>query len=58
MIRVGSLAYEQAWQMQRELHAARVDDAIEDTALLLEHPSVYTAGKRTGPPIAPATARR
>src|ERR1700704_6348191 len=35
--------------MQRELHAARVDDACEDTVLLLEHPSVYTAGKRPRP---------
>jgi lipoyl(octanoyl) transferase len=35
--------------MQRELHAARVDDADDDTVLLLEHPSVYTAGKRTRP---------
>ncbi len=49
MIRVGLLPYEQGWQMQRELHAARVDDAIEDTVLLLEHPSVYTAGRRTRP---------
>jgi lipoyl(octanoyl) transferase len=49
IIRAGLLPYEQAWQMQRELHAARVDDASEDTVLLLEHPSVYTAGKRTRP---------
>jgi lipoyl(octanoyl) transferase len=31
IIRAGLLPYEQAWQMQRELHAARVDDASEDT---------------------------
>jgi lipoyl(octanoyl) transferase len=49
IIRAGLLPYEQAWQMQRELHAARVDGAAEDTVLLLEHPSVYTAGKRTRP---------
>src|SRR6195952_4120991 len=49
IIRAGLLPYDQAWQMQRELHAARVDDASEDTVLLLEHPSVYTAGKRTRP---------
>ena len=49
MIRIGVLAYEAAWQMQRELHAARVHDAIADTVLLLEHDPVYTAGKRTRP---------
>src|ERR1700712_1780605 len=47
IIRAGVQPYEYAWQMQRELHAARVDDAAEDTVLLLEHPPVYTAGKRT-----------
>src|SRR5487761_2573621 len=49
IIRAGVQPYEQAWQMQRELHAARVDDAGEDTVLLVEHPPVYTAGKRTHP---------
>jgi len=49
LIRVGMIDYEQAWQMQRELHAARVDNAVPDSILLLEHPSVYTAGKRTRP---------
>jgi lipoyl(octanoyl) transferase len=29
------------------LHAQRVAGEIDDTALLLEHPSVYTAGRRT-----------
>jgi lipoyl(octanoyl) transferase len=29
------------------VHAARVADEIEDTCLLLEHPPVYTAGRRT-----------
>jgi lipoyl(octanoyl) transferase len=35
--------------MQRELHAGRVDGAEPDTVLLLEHPPVFTAGKRTEP---------
>jgi lipoyl(octanoyl) transferase len=39
--------YEQALQWQRQLHAQRVVGEIDDTALLLEHPSVYTAGRRT-----------
>jgi lipoyl(octanoyl) transferase len=38
-----------AWEQQRALHARRVDDEIADTVILLEHPSVYTAGKRTQP---------
>ena len=43
------MPYEQAWQRQRELHDAVVAGREPDTALLLEHPSVYTAGKRTEP---------
>ena len=49
MIRAGLVPYEQAWARQRELHAARVAGEGPDTLLLLEHPSVYTAGKRTEP---------
>jgi lipoyl(octanoyl) transferase len=49
IIRAGEVPYNEAWQMQRNLHAARVDDAGPDSVLLLEHPSVYTAGKRTEP---------
>ena len=47
--RAGLVPYEQAWERQRELHAARVTGEGPDTLLLLEHPSVYTAGKRTEP---------
>jgi lipoyl(octanoyl) transferase len=39
--------YEDAWARQRELHALRVAGEAPDTLLLLEHPSVYTAGRRT-----------
>ncbi|WP_198549151.1 lipoyl(octanoyl) transferase LipB [Streptomyces sp. PRh5] len=39
--------YEEAWQEQRRVHAARFADEIPDTCLLLEHPPVYTAGRRT-----------
>lgn len=41
--------YEPAWELQRELHAARAAGAIEDTVILLEHEPVFTAGKRTEP---------
>jgi lipoyl(octanoyl) transferase len=54
IIRGGVQGYEQAWQLQRELHAARVDGAIEDTVVLLQHPSTYTAGKRTRPAERPS----
>lgn len=49
VIRAGLVPYEQAWEMQRELHAQRVTGTGPDTLLLLEHPPVYTAGKRTEP---------
>jgi len=49
VIRAGTVPYEEAWERQRELHAARVAGEGPDTLLLLEHPSVYTAGKRTEP---------
>jgi lipoyl(octanoyl) transferase len=48
-VRAGLVDYEEAWARQRELHARRVAGEIADTVLLLEHPPVYTAGKRTEP---------
>ena len=39
--------YLQGWELQRSVHADVVSGAREDTVLLLEHDSVYTAGKRT-----------
>ena len=47
VIRAGLVDYQEAWDRQRELHAARVGGSGPDTMLLLEHPPVYTAGKRT-----------
>jgi lipoyl(octanoyl) transferase len=41
--------YDDAWEWQRRLHAERVAGARPDIVLLLEHPPVYTAGKRTQP---------
>ncbi len=43
----GLVPYADAWARQRELHEQRVAGRIGDTCLLLEHPPVYTAGKRT-----------
>ncbi|WP_329131037.1 lipoyl(octanoyl) transferase LipB [Streptomyces sp. NBC_01476] len=42
-----AVEYREAWQEQRRVHAARFADEIPDTCLLLEHPPVYTAGRRT-----------
>jgi lipoyl(octanoyl) transferase len=47
--RAGLVDYELAWARQREIHAAVVDGSVPDTVLLLEHPPVYTAGRRTEP---------
>jgi len=41
--------YQAAWGRQREVHAAVVSGDEPDTVLLLEHATVYTAGKRTEP---------
>jgi len=49
MLRLGLVDYQEAWARQRELHARRVAGDATDTLLLLEHPPVYTAGKRTEP---------
>jgi lipoyl(octanoyl) transferase len=48
-IRAGLIEYQDAWRWQRQLHAQRIAGEIEDTALLLEHPPVFTAGRRTEP---------
>lgn len=42
-----SVPYVEALGLQRATHRAVVDGSSPDTLLLLEHPSVYTAGKRT-----------
>lgn len=44
-----SVPYLDALEQQRALHAAVVDGRAPDTVLLLEHESVFTAGKRTEP---------
>ncbi|WP_182111378.1 MULTISPECIES: lipoyl(octanoyl) transferase LipB [unclassified Actinotalea] len=39
--------YHEAWDRQRAVHAEVADGAAPDTLLLVEHESVYTAGRRT-----------
>lgn len=43
----GTVDYRAAWDLQREVHAAVVAGERPDTTLLLEHPPVFTCGKRT-----------
>jgi lipoyl(octanoyl) transferase len=49
VIRAGLVDYEQAWERQRTIHGAVAEGTDPDSVLLLEHPSVYTAGRRTEP---------
>lgn len=45
---LGTLDYRAAYEMQHRLATDRADGALDhDVLLLLEHPSIYTAGKRT-----------
>jgi lipoate-protein ligase B len=43
---LGRLGYEEAWALQRGLAVKRARREVEDTLLLLEHPPVYTTGRR------------
>jgi lipoyl(octanoyl) transferase len=49
-----AVEYVAAWDLQRDVHAAVVAGESPDTVLLLEHPPVFTAGKRTDPHERPA----
>ena len=44
---VRHVGYQETWDLQREVHAEVVAGTREDTVLLCEHESVYTAGRRT-----------
>ena len=46
-IRLGLIPYEDARRLQAEIASARNDDRIPDVLLLLEHPPVYTKGRRS-----------
>lgn len=45
---LGVIDYEAAWELQRDIVEARVAGG-PDTLLMLQHPAVYTAGRRTEP---------
>lgn len=46
VMELGTVEYRSAWALQQRLAADRQRDAIDDTVLLLEHPPVYTLGRR------------
>jgi lipoyl(octanoyl) transferase len=45
--RLGLVDYEEALALQRKIHHEVAQNLSPNTFLLLEHPSIYTAGKRT-----------
>ena len=45
--RSGLVDYQKAWDVQRTVHEEVASGSRPNTLLLLEHPSVYTAGRRT-----------
>ena len=47
LLRHGLVDYQKAWDLQREIHTEVASGSRPNTLLLLEHPSVYTAGRRT-----------
>ena len=44
---LGLLPYDDALELQRKIHAEVAADERPNTLILLEHPPVYTAGRRT-----------
>jgi lipoyl(octanoyl) transferase len=44
---LGVVDYLSAWKLQKQIHQDVLNLQSENTLLLLEHPSVYTAGRRT-----------
>jgi lipoyl(octanoyl) transferase len=49
VVRWGLVPYEEAREAQKRIEAARQAGEIPDVLLLLEHPPVYTKGRRTEP---------
>ncbi|MEA2359805.1 MAG: lipoyl(octanoyl) transferase [Solirubrobacteraceae bacterium] len=48
-VHLGLVEYREAYALQERVRAARQADAIPDTLLMLEHPPVYTRGRRSEP---------
>ncbi|PIS63469.1 lipoyl(octanoyl) transferase LipB [Corynebacterium striatum] len=46
---LGRMDYQEAWDLQADLAAKRAAGEHGDVILVVEHPNIYTAGKRTQP---------
>jgi lipoyl(octanoyl) transferase len=57
VVRCGIVPYEEARKAQRRLEAQRQRDEVPDLLLLLEHPPVYTRGRRSTPEELPMGAQ-
>jgi lipoyl(octanoyl) transferase len=57
VVRCGIVPYEEAREAQRRLAERRQRGEIADTLLLLEHPPVYTRGRRSAPEELPMGAQ-
>ena len=49
VVNLGLTPYTEAWRLQHRLLAARIEGMVPDTLVLLEHPHVYTFGRRAVP---------
>jgi lipoyl(octanoyl) transferase len=49
VVRLGLVTYEEASALQKRLERERQADSVPDVLLLLEHPPVFTKGRRTEP---------
>jgi lipoyl(octanoyl) transferase len=49
VVRAGLVPYAEAFEAQKRLERARWEQRIPDVLLLLEHPPVYTKGRRSSP---------
>lgn len=56
VVRCGVVPYMEARELQRELEGRRQREEISDVLLLLEHPPVYTRGRRSKPEELPMGA--
>jgi len=55
---LGTVAYGDAWELQRRLATLRRDGAVDDCVLLLEHRPVFTMGRNGEPEHVPGGAAR
>jgi len=56
VVRCGLVPYEEARELQRQLEGRRQRGEVPDVLLLLEHPPVYTRGRRSQPQELPMGA--